>query len=70
MRTTLRGEILDTLYAPYQILHADKRVSVASGPFPEGEDAPAVIVRQKAADLRRKPIPPSPLGRCNTLVTY
>jgi len=70
MRTTLRGEITDTLYAPYQILHADKRISVASGPFPEGEDAPVVIVRQKAAETRRKTIPPSPLGRCNSLVTY
>lgn len=70
LRTTLRGEIVDTLYAPYQILHADKRISVASGPFPEGEEAPLVIVRQKAADTRRKAIPPSPLGRCNSLMTY
>jgi hypothetical protein len=70
MRTTLRGEIIDTLYAPYHILHADKRISVASGPHPEGEDAPVVIVRQKAAETRRKTIPPSPLGRCNSLVTY
>jgi hypothetical protein len=70
MRTTLPGEIIDTLYAPYSILHADKRISVASGPFPEGEEAPAVIVRQKAADTRRRTIPPSPLGRCNSLVTY
>ena len=70
MRTTMRGEVIDTLYAPYQILHADKRISVASGPFTEGEEAPVVIVRQKAAETRRKTIPPSPLGRCNSLVTY
>lgn len=69
-RTTLHGEIIDTLYAPYQILHADKRISVASGPFSEGEDAPVVIVRQKAAEIRRKSILPSPVGRCNSLVTY
>ena len=70
MRTTMRGEVIDTLYAPYQILHADKRISVASGPFTEGEEAPVVIVRQKAVETRRKTIPPSPLGRCNSLVTY
>jgi hypothetical protein len=72
LRTTLRGVIIDTLYAPYQILHADKRISMASGPFSmeEGQEAPLVIVRQKAAEAQRKPSPPSPLGRCNALVTY
>lgn len=72
LRTTLRGVIIDTLYAPYQILHADKRISVASGPFSmdEGAEAPLVFVRQKAAETQRKTIAPSPLGRCNALVTY
>lgn len=69
-RTTMRGDVIDTVYAPYSILHADQRISVASGPFPEGEEEPIVIVRQKAADTRRRPILPSPLGRCNSLVTY
>ncbi|MCO4098377.1 MAG: hypothetical protein HEQ38_03050 [Gemmatimonas sp.] len=70
IRTTVRGEVLDTLYAPYQILHADKRISVASGPYPEGEEAPAVIVRQKAPEPRRKALQPSPLGRCNSVISY
>ncbi len=70
IRTTVRGEVLDTLYAPYQILHADKRMHVASGPYPDGEEAPAVIVRQKAPERRRKALQPSPLGRCNSVLSY
>jgi hypothetical protein len=70
VRTTVRGEIIDTLNAPYQILHANKSISVAYGPFEEDEEAPLVIVRQKVSKAQRKPIPPSPLGRCNSLVTY
>lgn len=71
VRTTVRGVIIDTLYAPYQILHVDKRLSVASGPFSEEDDeSPIVFVRQKAVTAQRKPVPSSPLGRCNSLVQY
>lgn len=69
VRTTPRGDVIDTVLAPFQLYHANRRTGVAAGPRETAEDdAPTVLLRQPGKD--RKADPASPLGRCNAARDY
>jgi hypothetical protein len=71
VRTTPRGDVIDTVLAPYHVYHANGRTAVASGPFDSpGDDAPTVLLRQPSSNRTQKPTPASPLGRCNAAQWY
>ena len=71
VRTTVSGAIIDTVLAPYRVMHANGISSVAIGSHRDDEDMPAIMVRPKAQRTTSgKPVPASPLGRCNATTSY
>lgn len=68
VRTTPRGDIIDTVFVPLAPMHSNNRMTLASGPYSPSEEAPGAIVRQRYRNAPRN-IPPAslPLGRCNAM---
>jgi hypothetical protein len=68
VRTTASGAVIDTVLAPYHVMHADGDATIAIGTRRDDEDLSPSIFRPRVRKSASARLPVSELGRCNAVV--